>query len=109
MIGVIFDFSGEIVEIRIDNNTCLFRTNNQLGGAWATIEGIRLDKKGVIREHPDLENREDWKEEAIKRFKEKISKMNEIEKMNYLINDMSKFGYIPLYKQRSGFRPEKIK
>jgi hypothetical protein len=65
MIGVLFDFGGEKIEIRIDGVACLFRTQ-QFGGAFATIDGLKLDYKGVCREYPDLELAVDWKVQAIK-------------------------------------------
>lgn len=108
MIGVIFDFAGEIIEVRIDNTNCLFRTK-QYGGAFSTIDGLKLDKKGVVKEFPDLKDKETWKKEAIERFKERIKNMkNEDERMDYVIKDLGKWGYIPLYKQKKGCRPVKI-
>lgn len=109
MIGIIFQFGTEIVEVRVERNTCLFRTS-QFGGAFATIENLKLNRVGVIKEFPDLKENENWREEGIKRFKEKLSNMKtENERANYVIDDLKKFGYVPLYKQRQGFRPEKIK
>ena len=108
MIGVIFDFAGEFVEVVIDGTNCLFRTK-QFGGALAPIDALRLDKKGVIKEHPDLKDNEDWRKEAIKRFKEKMKDYNnEKERMEYIINDLKKFGYKPLVIQKAGFRPIKV-
>lgn len=106
MIGVIFQFGTEYVEVRVDNQV-LFRTI-QTGGMFSTIDGLKLDYNGVCREHPDLELAKDWREQAIKRFKDKIKQM-ETEKqiVNYIISDLSKFGYKPLSIQRKGFRPEK--
>lgn len=105
MIGVIFDFIGEIVEVRVNNTNVLFRSAKQLGGAFATIDGLKLDRKGVEKEHPDLKDRDDWKEETIKRFKQKIQNMKtEKERINYIIEDLKKYGYIPLKYQVHGFR-----
>ena len=107
-IGVVFQYMGEIVEVRIVNSTCQFKTG-QFGGQYSPIEGLRLDKKGVLKEHPDLVDREDWREEAIKRFKDKIKGYTkEEEQMNYIINDLKKVGYIPLYLQQSGYRPRRL-
>ena len=108
MIGVIFQFASESIEVRIDGSNILFRTTNT-DGAFATIDNLKLDYAGVCKEHPDLKDKDNWKEEAIKRFKEKIKNMKtETEKKDYIIEDLSKFGYKPLYMQRQGFRPEKI-
>ena len=109
MIGAIFEFGGEYVEVRVDGFNCLFRTN-QFGGALAPIDALQLDKSGVIKEFPDLKNKKEWKEEAIKRFKEKIKKMsNEDKRIKYIIEDLRKFGYKPMYYQKQGHRPKRIK
>ena len=108
MIGVIMKLGSEVVEIRVQGNQVLFRTG-QFGGAFSTLAGLKLDKGGVIKEFPDLENKENWKEEAIKRFKEKMKTMKtEKEQVKYLINDLQKYGYLPKYIQKEGFRPVKI-
>ena len=109
MIGVIFQLASETIEVRIDNTNVYFRTTNT-NGAWATIDNMKLNYVGVCREHPDLELAKDWREQAIKRFKEKIKTMNtEKERTEYIIQDLKKFGYKPLWLQRQGFRPEAIK
>jgi hypothetical protein len=106
MIGLIFSFGTEIIEIRIDGNNILFR-NNQSG--FTTIDGIKLDKLGVIKEFPDLKDNENWQNIARQRFKDKIKSFNtEMEKANYIIEDLKQFGYKPMYKQRRGFRVEKF-
>lgn len=106
MIDLIFEFGGEVILIKIDNNIVLFG-NTGFGNAMADISGLRLSYEGVIKEHPDLKERDDWKEEAIKRFKEKIKSFSsEREKANYIIGDLRKFGYKPKFLQRKGFRKE---
>ena len=108
VIGVIFQFASETIEIQVDNTNVLFRTQGT-NGAWASIDNIKLDYVGVCREHPDLELRDDWKDETIKRFKDKIKQMKtEDERVGYIIKDLEKFGYKALYKQKSGFRVEKL-
>jgi len=109
MIGVIFQFVNDVIEVRIDRNNCLFRTG-QYGGAFVPLDGLKLDKNGVIKEHPDLKDRKDWREISIKRFKEHIKKMeSETQKANYVISELSKCGYSPQYFQRAGHRPIKLK
>jgi len=106
VIGIIFQLASEMIDVRIDNETVWFRTQ---GSSFVTIDSIRLDKQGVIKEHPDLKDNENWREEAIKRFKEKIKTMTtEEQRANYIIEDLTKFGYKPLYRQKSGFRVEKL-
>lgn len=109
MISTIFQNGSEIVEVRIDNTSCLFRTVKTDGG-FVPIDGIKLDKKGCIKEHKDLADRDDWREETIKRFKQKIKDYDtEKERMKYIISDLTKHGYKALYYQQSGQRPIKIK
>ena len=108
-IGTLFEFGSEVIEVRIDGNNCLFRTKDY-GGAFHPIDNLRLDKSGVVKEFPDLKDNKDWREEAIKRFKEKLTNMkSEKEKMDYVKEDLKKYGYKPIYSQRDGHRPQKIR
>jgi len=100
MIGVIFSLASEMIEVRIIDNQCLFKTGH-FGGSFVPIDSLKLSKQGVTKEFPDLKENENWKEEAIKRFKGNIKNMkSETERIDYVIKDLSKFGYKPLYKQR---------
>jgi len=108
MIGIIFEFANEFVDIRVDGNNVLFRNNPNSG--FVTIDNLKLNETGVIKEFPDLDGREDWKEEAIKRFKEKIASIEtERDKIEYIKEDLKKYGYKPVAIQRQGFRTAKIK
>ena len=108
MIGVIFSFAGEYVEVRINDNNVLFRSGTLPG--YATIENLQLSKRGVCKEFPDLINNTDWRTIAIDRFKEKVSTYTtETDKMNYIIEDLKKHGYIPQYIQKGGHRVKRIK
>ena len=106
-IGVIFNYGTEILEVLIKDSNVFFRTSQFQ--QFATIDGIKLDKSGVIKEFPDLKDNKDWKNEAISRFKEKIKKMeNEEERIKYIINDLNKFGYKAMYLQKSGHRRKRL-
>jgi len=108
MIGIIFSFGTEIVEIRVNGSEVLFRTSQFTN--FATIDGLKLDKSGVMEEFPDLKGKEDWREIARQRFKDKIKEFKtERERADYIINDLKKYGYVPMYEQRSGFRTKKLK
>lgn len=108
MIGVIFLFGVEHVEVRVDNNNVLFRTT-QTNSMLAPIDALRLDKSGCIKEHPDLRDRKDWREESVKRFKDHIKRLDtEKKKMEYIIKDLNKHGYKEQYWQQSGRRPVKL-
>lgn len=109
MIATIFQYGAEVVEVRINDTNCLFRTVNTNGG-FAPIEGLKLDKTGCIKEHPDLKDDEQWREKSIERFKEKLkSYATEKDRMKYIISDLTNHGYKALYYQQSGHRPIKIK
>ena len=107
-VGVLFEYASSPLEVRVDGENVLFRTPDTMG--WITIENIKLDYSGVIREFPDLKDRDDWKEESINRFKEKIKTLKtEMARAEYIITDLKKHGYIPRFMQRKGFRPTPIK
>lgn len=107
MIGILFSFGTEIVEVRIDCFNVFFRTSQFQ--RFADIDGIKLDKQGVIKEFPDLKDNDDWQKEGRKKFKEKIKQMkNEKEISRYVISDLQKFGYKPLHLQVKGHRPIKL-
>ena len=108
MIGIIFRFGNEYVEVRINGINLYFRTS-LYGKDFVPLESLQMSREGVLREHPDLAGEERWKEIAIERLKFKLKDMaNELERAHYIISDLSKFGYIPMYLQREGFRPEKL-
>jgi hypothetical protein len=108
MIDIIFQFASEYVLVRVKDNQLYFMTQN-FGSQWATIDGLKFNKQGTIKEYPDLESNSEWQTIAIQRLKDKIKAMNtEGEITDYIINDLRKHGYIPKYKQRVGFRREVI-
>ena len=107
MIGVIFQFGTEVVEVRVKDNNVFFRTSNLQ--QFGDIDGIKLDKVGVLKEFPDLEDKEDWRQQTRDRFKQKIKQMkDENEQVKYIIEDLSKHGYLAKFIQKQGFRPIKI-
>ena len=109
MLEVLFYFGKEIVLITINGKTVMFG-NTSFGSRLATIDGLKLNYSGVIKEFPDLKDNPLWREEAIKRFKAHCESLpNEDAIANYVIEDLKKYGYQPKFKQRQGFRPEAIK
>ncbi len=107
MIGIIFRFGTEVVEVRVRGSEVFFRTSQFTN--FADIDGLKLDKSGVIKEFPDLKDNPDWQKIARQRFKDSMKQMKtERERADYIENDLEQFGYIPLYEQRSGFRPRKL-
>lgn len=99
-------FGGELIEVVVKRNQLFFYdTASQM---TTTIEGLKLDKQGVIKEFPDLKEDKQWKEKAIYRLKEHIKKLKtEFEKVNYIKEELKQHGYTPLFIQRAGFRPQK--
>ena len=107
MIGVTFRYAGEIVEVRISNDKVYFRTLTSL--QFSDISGLKLNKAGVLKEFPELKDEKDWKKITQERFKEKIKNMdNEYQRMQYVIDDLSKHGYKAEYLQKEGFRPVRL-
>jgi len=102
-------FNNEVIDVKISGNSILFgKSSNK--GYLAPIEKLKLSHSGVLKEFPDLEGNDNWRETAIQRFKDKIKTMNsEIETAKYVVNDLAKFGYKPLKITRAGFRSRSIK
>lgn len=108
MIDLIFNYGSEIVIVKINGKTILFG-NTSDGAKMATIDGLKLDFNGTIREFPDLAKEINWREKAIERFKEHIRNINsEDDIASYIIHELKTKGYSPKLKQKAGFRPERI-
>jgi hypothetical protein len=109
MIDIILYYGTEIVFVRISGYQIKFATST-FGNRWTDISGLKLNKAGTLKTFPDLIDREDWKQEAIKRFKEHVQSLrNEEEICTYVCDELRKCGYIPKYKQKASFRREIIK
>jgi len=105
---IIFYFGKEIVLVKIDGTNVLFG-NSTYGAKLAPIDGLKLSRQGAIKEFPDLKGRDDWKEIAIKRFKDHIAYLADEDKIaEYIIEDLKKYGYQAKYSQKAGFRPKKL-
>ena len=109
MIDLIFYYGTEIVFVRINGIDIRFATS-QSGNMFASIEGLKLSKNGVMKEYPDLIENDEWKQIAIDRFKNHVHLLKDEDKIaSYIIEDLKKYGYVPKFKQRAGFRREVIK
>jgi len=107
MIKGAFKFGSDITYVVVDRNNLFFL---DMQGTITTIQGLKFSKEGVIKEHPDLKDNPEWKSEAIKRLNNYLKTMKtEMETMNYIKEELIKFGNEPLFFQRAGFRPEKFK
>lgn len=102
-----FQFGSDIIEAVFDGNSLMFMDVST--GMITTPEGLRISKDGVMKEFPDLEKNEDWKKEAIKRLKDHIKTFPTLDKkLDYVKDELIKYGYTPLFKQKAGFRPKKF-
>ena len=108
MIGILFYFGNEVIEIRVEGHNIIFRTR-ETNSMFAPLDGLRLSKDGCIKEYPDLKDNENWREETLKRFKEKIKEMEtEMDIIKYLIKDLGKHGYKAYAIQKAGHRLIKL-
>lgn len=102
-----FRYGGDLVSVIVDKNNLLFVDSS---GNTTTIQGLKLNHSGVIEEHPDLKDDDNWRKKAIERLKNHIQNIQtEMEKIKYVKEELTKFGYEALYYQRNGFRPTKWK
>ena len=108
MIESIFLFGGDVILIKIEGQSVLFG-NTSYGARLGTIDGLQLSRSGVEKEFPDLIGREDWREEAINRFKDNIKSLKgEKAILKYIIDDLSKHGYILKRWKQNGYREVKV-
>lgn len=109
MIELMLRLGNEIVLVRIQGNRVEFGNTAQ-GAMMSSIGGMRLSKVGVLKEFPDLEEDVDWRIKAVNRFIEKIRSFESEEAIaSYIITDLKKFGYFPMYRQKAGMRREDIR
>ena len=109
MIDLLFYYGTEIVFVRIKGYNLTFSTTLQ-PNFFGTIDNLKLDRKGTIKEFPDLEFRPEWRQIAIQRLKDHLESLpNEETVCDYVIQELRKKGYLPKYKQKAGFRRETIK
>lgn len=105
---ITFRLGGDNIEVIIEGNNLLFSDIST--GTITTIEGLKISKVGVVKEFPDLKNDLEWKKKALDRFKENIKSMKSSQqKIDYIIYELNKYGYEPLFSQRAGHRPKKIR
>jgi hypothetical protein len=108
MIHAQFKLASDIIEVVIDGNSLMFQDVGT--GLITSLEGLRFSKAGVLKEHPDLKENNDWKKIAIDRLKAHMKKYKqEMEKLIYVKEELNKFGYEALFYQRAGFRPKRFR
>jgi len=70
---------------------------------------LKIDKEGVVREFPDLEDNKNWREEGLKRLKNHLTTLsNDDKRAEYVIEELSNFGYEAFKKQKQGGRVENL-
>lgn len=112
MIDCVFQKGTEVTVIRISGKNITF--NKVIGNTpmYTTIEGLQLNPATIVEQFPDLKGKPigEIKQEAVKRFKEKIkTHITEKETQDYLQEDLKKHGWILKMIHKKGFRPEVIK
>jgi len=106
VIHCVFRFGNQIQEIVVKGNDLFFVQE----GVITSIEGIKFSREGVLKEFPDLEEKEDWRKIAIERLKTHIKKMKtEMEAIEYVKSELEKQGYEAMFFQRAGWRPQLFK
>lgn len=104
----LIEMGGEQYNLRVEGKNLFFI--DLATKIFTTIDGMKLNKLGVIKEHPDLKDDPEWQMKAIQRLKAKLKSFNtEKEVMKYVINEMESFGWKGVYYTIDGFRPKKIK
>jgi len=109
---LVFQFGNEMIIIKIRDGTILFSNSTTNFQQFVTIDGLKLTKEGILKEHPDLKDLNDteMKAEAIKRFKDHVKALgNENKIKDYVVKELGKSGYILKVVKKEGFRPIKIK
>ena len=108
MIKGTFRLGGDLIDAVIRDKELLFY--DTATGVMTTVEGLRISKAGVLKEHPDLKTNPDWKKISLDRLKDHIRKFNtEMARLNYVKEELTKFGYEAKYLQKAGWRPQKFK
>jgi hypothetical protein len=74
MIEIIFERGLELTLVVINGHTVRFGKQEERN-ILADIDGLRIDKEGVVKEFPDLKEDPDWRKKAINRFKNKIKEI----------------------------------
>ena len=97
--------------IKIDGNHIQYGKMFQSNLMFMSVDKLKFQYSGILKEFPDLDDMPEIEAQIIahERFKQKVDNMrNEDEVYDYVILELKKFGCIPKYKQKKGFRKEKI-
>lgn len=108
MIGVLFYRGGEeVVEVRINGNDLQWRSTIY-GASYFPIDTIDLPREKVMKEFPELADVKNWRDRALEKFKNHFKSIEgERNKVNYIVQELSKVGYMPHSYQKQGGRVTK--
>jgi hypothetical protein len=110
MYDLIFKHISGVALVKVDGKKIYFSTMDRGLFSLQPIDNLKLDIDGILREFPDLKDKtaKEIRQEAIKRFKGHIEKMeSEMEVIQYIVQDLGKHGYVLVNAKRPGFREEK--
>jgi hypothetical protein len=105
--------NNKVGHIRVEANRELtfFAINNGIM-QYTTIEHLKINPAGIVKEFPDLEGKPipEIKAEGIRRLKEHVKALSSLKAIqDYLREDLEKkHGWKLLMIRRKGFRDEKV-
>jgi len=103
MIQACFHLAGDQIIVEVSGTNVMFLKS---GEGLSPIDGLKLSYEGVIKQFPDLKDKDDWRKIAISRFKEHIKDLpSETTRIKYIIEDLIQHNYVCKYIQRQGNRP----
>lgn len=108
---LLFNYGNEVVIVSIEGTNVTFANQQTAYNVFVPIDALKLSLSGIYKEFPDLQGLEYNKarEETIKRFKDKISKMgNENEIAAYIMDDLQNYGYVLKSIIKNGFRIKNV-
>ena len=102
-----FKFGNEIVIVKIEGTNVLFANQMTNFQQYFPIAALKLNKEGILKEHPDLKDLgdEEIKSKGIERFKEHIKTLgNENRIKDYIVKELTNCGYVLQGFKKGGFR-----
>lgn len=109
--NIYFRLGSEMLIVRVEGENLFFGTPETAGINFAPIEGLKLSRSGIVKEFPDLKDKElrEMRKEAIKRFKKHVLELKTMEKRKeYVIAELTKQGYSAQGVQRDGHRYKRL-
>lgn len=106
--------SAVVIEVNIHSKDKITKITSFVNGipTYTKLEGLQFNVSGIIKEFPDLKDKEipEMRKIALQRFKDHLDKMkSEKELIQYVYRELGKSGYIFKSIQKPGFRIQPIK